>query len=111
MQELRKEEAMDYVKDIRADEIIVQCESPALRDELELPGTLVGSVAVVPFKDRSELARLLTWLQALDVPFLDGGPGWPPASVFQSMRKEGLVEGPITGIFWGEPGSCELRKI
>jgi hypothetical protein len=46
---------MDYVKDIRSDEIIVQCESPALRKELELPGTLVGSVAVVPFRDRSEL--------------------------------------------------------
>ena len=27
---------MDYVKDIRADEIIVQCESPALQRELEL---------------------------------------------------------------------------
>ena len=102
---------MDYVKDIRSDEIIVQCESPALRKELELPGTLVGSVAVVPFRDRSELARLLTWLQALDVPFLDGGPGWTPAAVFQSMRQEGLVEGSIIGIFWSKPGSPEFRKI
>lgn len=81
---------MDYVKDIRADEIIVQCEFPALQRELGLAGALVGSVAVVPFRDRSELARLLTWLQALDVPFLDGGPDWTPASVFQSMRQEGL---------------------
>ena len=102
---------MDYVKDIRADEIIVQCESPALQRELGLQGTLVGGVAVIAFGDRSELARLLTWLQTLDVPFLDGGPGWTPAAVFQSMRQEGLVEGSIIGIFWSKSGSPEFRKI
>jgi hypothetical protein len=54
---------------------------------------------------------LLTWLQALDVPFLDSGPGWTPAAVFQSMRDEGLVEGSITGISWSKPGSFELRPV
>jgi len=85
--------------------------APILQRELELAGTLVGSVAVVPFGDRSELARLLTRLQTLDVPFLDGGPSWTAAAVFQWMRQEGLVEGSINGIFWSNPGSSELRKI
>ncbi|WP_333679536.1 hypothetical protein [Dyella sp.] len=102
---------MDYVKDIRSDEIIVQCESPSLRKALELPGTVIDEVAVVPFRDWSELAALLTWLQSLEVPFLDAGPGWTPAAVFQLMREEGLVSGLISGIFWSGPGIPKLRKI
>jgi hypothetical protein len=102
---------MDYVKDIRSNEVIVQCETTSLQKALELPGTVIDEVAIVPFRDRSELAALLTWLQSLDVPFLDAGPGWTPAAVFQSMREEGLVSGLINGIFWNGSGISELRKV
>jgi hypothetical protein len=102
---------MDYVKDIRDEEVIVQCESTGLRKALELPGSVIGDVAVVPFRDKSELATLLTWLQSIDVPFLDAGRGWTPAAIFQSMREEGLVSGSINGIFWSEPGISQLRKV
>lgn len=102
---------MDCVRDIRADEIIVQCESHELQRQLELPGTIIEGVAIIPFKDRSELAKLLTWLQTLDVPFLDGGPGWTPSDVFQLMRQQDLVDGLITGVFWRGQDLPELRKI
>jgi hypothetical protein len=88
---------MDYVKDIRSNEVIVQCETTSLQKALELPGTVTDEVAIVPFRDRSELAALLTWLQSLDVPFLDAGPGWTPAAVFQSMREEGWFQVRSTG--------------
>jgi hypothetical protein len=102
---------MDYVMDIRSDEVQVQCESTLLRKELALAGVLVGDVALVPIADRSDLARVLTWLQKLGVPFLDAGPGWTPADVFKLMRSDALVAGPITGIYWTAPGSSYLREV
>lgn len=102
---------MDYVRDIQSDEVRIQCESPLLRKELALAGVLIGDVALVPVADRSDLARVLTWLQSLGVPFLDAGPGWTPADVFKLMRSEALVVGPITGIYWTAPGSSYLREV
>lgn len=102
---------MDYVMDVRIDEVQVQCQSLSLRKELALAGGLVDDVALLPVADRSDLARVLTWLQSLGVPFLDAGPGWTPAEVFKLMRTETLVAGPITGIYWTAPGSFFLKEV
>jgi hypothetical protein len=102
---------MDYVMDVRPGEVEVQCQSSSLRKELALAGALVEDVALLPVAGRSDLARVLTWLQSLGVPFLDAGPGRTPAEVFKLMRTEALVSGPITGIYWTEPGSFFLREV
>jgi hypothetical protein len=53
--------------------------------------------------DRESMARTLSWLQSAAVPFLDEPAGWPPAAVFDLLREEGLVTGPIRRVSWLGP--------
>lgn len=67
--------------------------------------------AWLPYSGQGELAVLLTRLQSLAIPFVAAGPGWHPAAVFQHLRSQHLVNGPISTIVWLGPGKTELGEV
>jgi hypothetical protein len=67
--------------------------------------------ARLPYSGQDELAVLLTRLQSLAIPFVSAGPGWHPAAVFQHLRSQHLVNGPIPTIVWSGTGKPELGEV
>lgn len=89
---------MDYVESVRPGEVVVRCGSPALREAL---GASTETVAL-GYADPAGLARVLSRLQSLAVPFVAAGPT-PPADVFDMLREAGSVSGEVRRLVWRGP--------
>ena len=98
---------MDYVEGVLANSVAVHCESGAVRGRFGLAADTGASVAL-PYKNKTELASVLTALQELGIPFVSAGPN-PPSDVFEFLRSEGLVTGRVRGIRWRWPGDAIIE--
>lgn len=91
---------MDFVQRVLSDVVVVHCVSEELRLSLQAGGA--EEVVEVPYVDKVDLARVLTGLQSLRVPFVSAGPN-PPSDVSEFLRDEGLVTGAVRGVIWRTP--------
>lgn len=99
---------MDYVESVLAKCVTVHCESAALRIALGAAANPENSIAI-EYKDKGELASVLTTLQTLGIPFVSAGP-CPPSDVFEFLRRDGLVAGVVRRIVWRDPADPKIYE-
>jgi hypothetical protein len=105
---------MDHVAAILSSEVRLECSSVALRGKL---GSMVSDCedddadVCLPFSSKEELARILTQLQNFCLAFGSEPAGWSPASVFEQLRDEGLVQGKIKTVVWRGRGDPVVSEV
>lgn len=104
---------MDHVAAILNNQVRLECSSAALKKRLEPLITEHDDETdvCITFSSKAELAKILTELQGLALPFGSEPDGWAPADVFKQLREEGLVQGTIKTLAWrgrGEPVYGEM---
>lgn len=77
-------------------------------ETIEEMGALLDEIAgrqywIINYTDDQELARRLHDLNRLGFLFIGGQTGWPPAEVFDQIRKKKLLSEKFKEITWREP--------
>lgn len=91
----------------------IKCHSQAAAETLETLGgkrnLFNRSTWLLSYKDDSELASALSALRDADFAMLGQPHGWPPASVFDYLREQGLIEGVFEEITFSGSGRASFQ--
>jgi len=94
---------MNYVSAIFNESVRIVTSGAVPPDIEVLAANLSSGEAHLPFSSKMNLAEVLTALQRAKFFFADEPAGWSPAAVFQQLREESLVSGPVLTISWKRP--------
>jgi hypothetical protein len=64
----------------------------------------------VPFETQTDLPSVLMKLRDKGLAFLEEPAGWPPATIFEKLRKDGKVNGNYLTITFTGNGNYEIKE-
>lgn len=105
----------DYVASVQDEDVVVVCRTPALKRTLKRARARREFLRPARWRLRFgadiELASVLSLLRDAGFAFAGATTGWPPAAVFEDLRRRGLIRGDFTEVVWAGPGKPEYRQV
>lgn len=106
--------AHDYVESIQGNTLRLVLANVRVRPAARALGArrrgIFGFRWELRCESRADLAGQMAALRDLGVAFAGGPHGWPPAAVFEELRRERRLAGPFREITWRSPGHPVIRE-
>jgi hypothetical protein len=94
---------INYVKEIKATEIIFSIEDRSLDNKLSNIGAkkkIFSKKWSVFFSNKEEKIELIKKIITLNIAFQGGAHGWPPSEIVGDLRDQGKISGSWIEITW-----------
>jgi hypothetical protein len=109
------ENSLNYVRGVYDDRITLTINDQCLRKKIKIIGgkryLFTRNAYEIKIENEQHKFEMLQKLIDMELYFVGGEYGWPPASIAHYYREKGLLSGKIKQITWAGPGKPIFREI